>query len=108
MSDTPELYRPSNGTEGEDFFDSWCRRCARDRAMREGLDVDDCDDNERCDLIARSFAHDIDEPEYPQEWIVDENGNGRCTAFIPAGEAVVDRCPHTTDMFSDRAKEAER
>lgn len=31
-----EKYQPSNGTEGECFFDAWCRQCARDRSMREG------------------------------------------------------------------------
>lgn len=36
-------YRPSNGSEGADFFDTWCRRCARDKAMREGADFDECD-----------------------------------------------------------------
>lgn len=35
----PEFYLPSNGTEGVMFFDTWCRRCQRDKAMREGADL---------------------------------------------------------------------
>ena len=50
-----ELYRPGSGTEGEVFFDNWCRHCSRDRAMREGDDFDDCDDNELCEIIAAGF-----------------------------------------------------
>lgn len=34
------------------FFDAWCRRCQRDKSMREGADLDECDDNELCEIIA--------------------------------------------------------
>ena len=39
-------YRPSNGTEGDMFLNAWCCHCARDKAMREGADFDECDDDE--------------------------------------------------------------
>ena len=32
-----DKYLPSNGTEGECFFESWCRHCQRDRAMRDDV-----------------------------------------------------------------------
>ena len=35
-----ETYTPANGTEGVAFFGCWCRRCAKDKAMREGADLD--------------------------------------------------------------------
>jgi hypothetical protein len=101
---TIRLYRPSNGTEGECFFEGWCTRCARDKAMNEGKPIEDCDDDEKCDLIANSFAFDIDHPKYPQEWRYDDKGEPCCTAFVPLGEPIPQpRCPHTVDMFGDPA-----
>lgn len=63
-----EKYRPSNGTEGDCFFAAWCCKCQRDKAMREGMDVDECDDNERCDIIANTMCYDVEDEEYPKEW----------------------------------------
>lgn len=95
-----QKYRPSNGTEGEVFFDAWCRQCARDRSMSEGESVDECDDNEVCGIIARTFAHDIDDPEYPREWQYGPDGQPRCTAYVEAGQPVPPpRCTRTADMF---------
>jgi hypothetical protein len=94
-----EKYRPSNGTDSEDFFASWCCHCQRDRAMREGCSVDECDDNERCDIIARTMALDVDDPDYPEEWQYNAAGRPCCTAFVSAGEPVPERCQHTADMF---------
>lgn len=100
MSDKPiRLYRPSNGTEGAWFWEAWCCRCQRDKAMREGADFDECDDNERCDIIANTMAFGIDEPSYPQEWRYDENGTPCCTAFVPAGDRVPERDEHTLPLF---------
>lgn len=100
MSELPvRLYRPSNGTEGEGFWSAWCCNCQRDKAMREGVDLDECDDNERCDIIALTMAYSIDEPGYPQEWRYDENGVPCCTAFIPAGDRVPEHDVHTLPLF---------
>lgn len=96
-----EKYQPSNGTEGEYFFESWCCHCARDKAMREGADFDECDDNEKCEIIALTMAFKPTDAEYPPEWQYDKNGQPCCTAFVPAGEAVpTPRCAHTADMFA--------
>ncbi len=46
MNKPGDKYQPSNGTEGECFFAAWCYHCARDKAMREGANFDDCDDDE--------------------------------------------------------------
>lgn len=50
-----EQYTPSNGTEGAQFLSDWCGTCARDKSMREGEPLDECDDNETCPIIAASF-----------------------------------------------------
>ena len=95
MSDKPgDLYLPSTGTEGECFFESWCCLCARDKAMREGANFDDCDDNEKCDIIANSFCGPV------KEWIYGEDGYPKCTAFVEADSPIppaVDT--HTLSLF---------
>jgi len=71
-----KLYTPANGTEGEVFFENWCCHCSRDKAMREGADFDDCDDNELCEIIAAGFRGPV------KEWIWGEDGQPCCTAFV--------------------------
>ena len=80
-NDGANTYLPSNGSDGVCFFDSWCRRCARDKAMRDGADFDECDDNELCDIIAAAFRGPV------PEWVEDESGP-RCTAFVPADHPI--------------------
>lgn len=100
MKERPiRLYRPSNGTDGAAFWEAGCCRCQRDKAMREGCDVNECDDNELCDIIANTLAFDIDEPGYPQEWRYDESGQPCCTAFVPAGALIPERDEHTLPLF---------
>lgn len=95
-----EKYRPSNGTEGECFFASWCHLCRHDKPMREGVDLDECDENECCSLIARSFAFSVTDAEYPTEWQYGKDGQPCCTAFVPAGDAIpTPRCPNTLELF---------
>jgi hypothetical protein len=80
------LYRPSNGSEGECFDAEWCARCERDRLFREDMDKHD-----GCPIVAAAMAYDIDDQEYPREWIeveaVADDGLrvncGKCTAFVP-------------------------
>ena len=87
-------YEPSNGIEGGCFLDSWCSNCARDKAMREGVDIDDCDDNEKCEIIAASFRGEA------VEWRELNSGECVCLAFVDAGsEPPPARCEHTADMF---------
>ena len=93
-------YQPSSASEGEWFFDSWCRLCARDKSMSEGIPIDECTDNERCEIIAASMAFSPGDDKYPNEWIDGEHGPC-CTAFIRSGDAVQRPCEHTADMFSN-------
>ena len=94
------LYQPSNATEGDWFFGRWCSKCARDKAMREGIPIEECDDNERCDIIPRTMLFNPDDEEYPQEWRYDGD-RPVCTAFVPAGEPIPPpRCEKTLDLLS--------
>lgn len=91
-----EPYRPSNGSEGEAFFDALCSRCARDAAFRatnyEG------DGALGCPILAATFALNLDHPDYPKEWIEDDAG-ARCTAFT-TDPTMPTRCDKTVDMFA--------
>jgi hypothetical protein len=74
----------------------WCHECQRDKAMREGADFDECDDNEVCPIIAASFQGTV-----PQ-WVYGPDGQPMCTAFVEAGKPLpVPRCAVTTDMFGE-------
>ncbi|MDQ3288657.1 MAG: hypothetical protein M3Q42_10445 [Pseudomonadota bacterium] len=64
-----EKYRPSNGTEGDGFMAQWCDRCAK---------LADCE------IVTATMAYDVEDDEYPGEWIEDEANGPRCTAFIGA------------------------
>ena len=65
-------YRPSNGTEGEIFQEHFCYRCTKDSEASP------------CDILGRSFWNDLGDPDYPTEWIENDDGsNPRCTAFDP-------------------------
>ena len=86
MKNAPEKYRPSNGAEGDGFIGQWCEKCEHDSM------------EDPCDILTRTLAHRIDEPEYPVEWIRDKEGTS-CTAFVPIGERLQTRCAHTGDMF---------
>lgn len=97
-----QKYRPSNGSEGEAFFESWCSECQRDKAMREGAPLEDCDDNERCDIIGDTFAYSVDDPRYPDAWQYGPDGQPRCTAFVEAGQPIPEpKCERTRDMFEE-------
>ena len=88
MSAGTEPFRPSNGTEGACFVDSWCGQCER------GTRRD-------CPILGATYAYDVDEPEYPKEWIRDSHGP-RCTAFVHLGGPLpTPRCTDTADMFPE-------
>lgn len=49
------------------FMADWCERCAHYK---------------ECRLIVHSMAYEIDDPQYPKEWISNQDGSEpRCTAF---------------------------
>jgi hypothetical protein len=101
-----QKYQPSNGTEGECFISNWCGNCARDKPMSEGKPFEECDDNELCDILSRSY-HNINDPDYPTEWQYGSDGQPRCHAFVEVGQPIPAKDDHTSDMFSDTGKLAE-
>lgn len=91
-----ERYMPSNGTDGQCFIEEWCCNCQRDRSLRDGVELDECDDDEKCEIVAASFRDEA------VEWRELEDGRCICVAFVPAGQSIpVPRCENTADMFSD-------
>ena len=80
MDATIQLYRPSNGSEGEWFISRWCARCERERAYRA-----DPDGGEPCSILSRTFVFAADDPDYPREWREDGPSGPRCTAFVAQG-----------------------
>lgn len=87
-------YRPGSGTEGMAFDDKWCAHCTRDAAWRE-----DETQHDGCDILSRTFALDITDPDYPKEWVYDRNGCPSCTAFTTDSNKPL-RCDKTADLFA--------
>jgi hypothetical protein len=88
-----EQWIPSNGTVGESFLAQECGNCARDKSMREGAPLEECDDNECCPIIAASFRGEA------VEWRRID-GEVKCISFVPAGEPIPGpRCTRTPDLF---------
>lgn len=87
-------YMPSNHTEGCSFIEHFCGNCARDRACREGRNLDEIDDDEWCQILAASYRGEA------TEWRQMPDGRRTCIAFVPAGTPVPPpRCEFTRDMF---------
>lgn len=84
-------YQPANATEGAFFIDRWCAHC-------EMQNQSDDEDGITCDILFHTMFYRVDEEEYPDEWIIDEDLGPLCTAFkgIPGR-----RCENTLDMFGD-------
>lgn len=104
-------YRPTSGTEGESFQARFCENCIHDAGFSEAHP------ERGCQILAATMAFDINDPEYPKEWIVDDDGP-RCTMFKETAEAIAEgadapewerrnhgkvtpRCKHTVDMFGE-------
>lgn len=94
-----ELYRPSSGTEGEWFINNWCRECERDKCQNGTKPMSECQPEDFCQIIGKTMFMDVDDPDYPKEWVEDGDGP-RCTAFVVMGEAIpATPCQNTDDLF---------
>jgi len=77
-------YSPSNSDAGIAFEETWCSKCKRDKAARDGDDVG-------CSILARAMAFSVNDAEYPREWIIRHSKDvsgvyyhpPACTAFEP-------------------------
>jgi len=63
-----ETYQPCNGSEGTAFIDHFCSKCGKDL-------------QEDCDVLTATMILPSGDPNYPTEWVYNENGNPTCTAF---------------------------
>lgn len=70
-------YRPSNGTEGFQFQTTFCDNCHYDGDPEHG---------KGCMILAKTMIYDIGDPEYPKEWVQNEQGEPRCTKFKSRGQ----------------------
>lgn len=91
-----QKFRPSNGFEGDIFYDNWCAGCTREAAYRA-----DPDHALGCLILGATFAYDIGDEKYPAEWQYGVDGQPKCTAFTD-GE-VPYRCPETGNLFASCA-----
>lgn len=99
-------YRPCNGTEGDYFMGNWCANCERDYGMSRGLPLEECDEDQVCDIIARTFGLHEDDPKYPTEWQFGKDGQPCCTAFVEVGQPIPPpRDELTADMFAEAPNE---
>jgi hypothetical protein len=88
-------YRPGSGTEGMAFDERWCNHCTRDEEYRN--DPDNVDPAKGCQILSNTFILEINDPEYPKEWIYGKDGRPCCTAFTTDPAKPV-RCDKTIDM----------
>lgn len=70
-----KLYRPGNGSEGDQFKARFCDRCERDREWREH-------DRNPCPILSATLCMMPHEEGYPPEWRYNEAGAPICTAFV--------------------------
>jgi hypothetical protein len=98
-----EPFKPCNGTAGEYFWSMWCEECERDKVMSGQATVEDADRDPGlyCEILNRSFR---DEP--LPEWVYGDDGQPKCTAFVPLGERIVERDDKTIDMFAESGESA--
>lgn len=71
------MYRPTSGTEGEMFIGHFCRNCIHGK-YEHTRDIND----KPCEIISFSFMCDINDKDYPEEWIYDDKDKPTCTAFV--------------------------
>lgn len=98
MSESNKLpgvqWKPSNSDQGYAFLSGWCSTCTKDKAFREGVEIDECDDNEKCEIIGASFRGEA------IQWRELNDGRTICTGYVEHGKPVpTERCPNTGDMF---------
>lgn len=72
-----KLYRPSNGTEGECFICRFCENCIHGKYEHTHKDEDN-----PCDILSASLAFDTSDPNYPKQWIYDDDNKPICTEWV--------------------------
>lgn len=89
-------WKPSNSDQGYAFLAYWCSTCTRDKAFREGVEIEECDDSEKCEIIGASFRGEA------IQWRTLPDGKTTCLGYVEHGKPVPqERCPNTSDLFGD-------
>lgn len=68
-------YRPSNGSEGDSFMSDYCYQCIHDNPDYNAS-------SPRCEIMTATMCYDVNDPEYPPEWIYGDDGKPTCTKFV--------------------------
>lgn len=68
----PYPYRPSNGSEGEQFEALWCATCAR---------YTNSENEETCRILNNTMVYSVSDPRYPAEWQYNAEGQPCCRAY---------------------------
>ena len=76
MKDQKQKYRPSNGSEGMAFQEKFCESCIHEKFIHTAADGD-----KQCDILSRSMIYDVEDFDYPEEWIYDRHDRPTCTKF---------------------------
>ena len=64
-------YRPSNGTEGYSFIDTYCMNC-----IHEKFSHTQCHKDKQCEILNESMIEgEVD------QWVYDTNGQPKCTEY---------------------------
>ncbi len=66
-------YRPSNGTEGMGFIETYCANCIHENPNPEL--------KPNCDILSRTMWYGVNDKEYPTEWVYNEDNKPCCTEF---------------------------
>ena len=70
-------FRPSNGTEGMIFTEHFCENCMFEKFMHSQND-----DDATCEIFTATMVFDVNDKEYPKEWVYDEEGWPVCTKWV--------------------------
>lgn len=71
-------YQPSNGTEGMIFTENFCEQCLHERWCHF---PDEDKDEDKCEIWNNTMIYNINDKEYPEEWIYDSDDNPTCTKW---------------------------
>jgi hypothetical protein len=69
-------YRPSNGTEGDQFINRFCDHCAYEKFIHTSNSND-----LKCEILSKSLLYNINEAEYPEEWQYNSRNKPICTQY---------------------------
>lgn len=69
-------YQPSNGTEGMGFIENHCEQCIHEQFLHTQNE-----DDVKCDILSRTMIFNVNDKEYPKEWIWNSEDCPTCTKW---------------------------